>query len=95
MRNFRETSKDLDCQSGQKREKYAVVLLPYFFTSLILTIQLIIQISFYFYNHHTKLQFYIVMPLIICILTIAIYYIQNLYQRKLDSMRIGKTPQAT
>lgn len=71
---------------GKKRGTYALVLTPYFATSIILTIQLIAQISVYFYNHHTKPEFYVVIVLISGITSYAIYFIQNLYNEKLEEM---------
>lgn len=62
---------------GQRKEKYAIALIPYFFVSIFLAMQLILQISIYFYNHHTDAQFYIVMTTLVVVTTYAIYYIQD------------------
>ena len=64
---------------GQKKEKYAVALVPYFVVSIFLALQLAFQVSIYFYNHHTDFQFYIVMTALVVICTYAIYYIQSKY----------------
>ena len=37
---------------GEKKEKYAVVLIPYFVLSIVMALQLVFQISIYFYYHH-------------------------------------------
>lgn len=62
---------------GERKQKYAIVLIPYFITSILLAIQLAMQISVYFYNNHTQLQFYVVMVLLVLITSIAIYTIQK------------------
>ncbi len=64
---------------GQKKEKYAVALVPYFVVSIFLSLQLAFQVSIYFYNHHTDFQFYVVMTALVVICTYAIYYIQSKY----------------
>ncbi len=62
-----------------KKEKYAIALVPYFVVSIILTIQLALQISVYFYNHHTTFEFYVVMILLVIASTYGIYNIQSKY----------------
>jgi len=64
---------------GEKKEKYAIVLIPYFVFSIVLALQLSLQIAVYFANHHTQIQFYVVMGLLISIVTFAIYFIQDRY----------------
>lgn len=64
---------------GPKAEKYAVALFPYFIVSIILIIQLAFQVSVYFYNHHTNLQFYVVMTSLVLLFTYIIYIIQKGY----------------
>ena len=64
---------------GPKKEKYAIALFPYFLVSIFLALQLALQISVYFYNHHTDLEFYVVMILLIVICTYSIYHIQKRY----------------
>ncbi|MDP4001351.1 MAG: hypothetical protein Q8P83_03870 [bacterium] len=63
-----------------KQNKYAIVLIPYYALSIILALQLIIQVAVYFSSHHTKIQFYIVMLLLVLITSYAIYFIQNRYK---------------
>lgn len=62
---------------GESRQKYAVALVPYLLTSLLLTAQLSFQILNYFYYHHTSIQLYIVMSLLVLISSVAIYVIQS------------------
>ena|SRR3989344_1457814 len=64
---------------GINRGKKAMVLIPYFVFSIVMALQLVLQVSVYFANHHTKLQLYIVMLLLIFISSLAIYYIQKRY----------------
>jgi len=64
---------------GRKKEKYAIVLIPYFMLSILLTLQLALQITVYFANHHTTAEFYIVMLALVAISSYAIYYIQKRY----------------
>jgi hypothetical protein len=65
---------------GEKKEKYAIVLVPYFFLSLVLAFQLIMQISVYFTDHHTPLQLYLVLLILIALCSYAIYYIQDKFE---------------
>jgi hypothetical protein len=62
---------------SKHRQQYAIALVPYFVVSIFLACQLLFQISVYFYNHHTTLQFYVVMLALIAVCTYGIYYIQN------------------
>lgn len=64
---------------AEKREKYAVAIVPYFIASFTLTMQLSLQMGVYFYNHHTDLEFYLVMSALISICSYAIYFVQNRY----------------
>jgi hypothetical protein len=64
------------------KQKYAIVLIPYFVLSIVLALQLALQVAVYFTNHHTTLEFYIVMSLMALICTVAIYYIQDRYVPK-------------
>lgn len=64
---------------GSKKAKYAIALIPYFVLSIVLALQLAFQVSIYFAFHHTQIQFYIVMTLLVVITTAAIYYIQDRY----------------
>jgi uncharacterized membrane protein len=66
---------------GAKKEKYAVVLVPYFIVAIVLAIQLSLQVIVYFTNHHTNLQFYIIMSLLVLISTYSMYYIQKRFNR--------------
>lgn len=70
---------------GEKRQKYAVVLVPYFVAALGLSMQLAVQFGIYFYNHHTQAEFYIVMTLLTAICSIAIYMIQEYFNKHLIS----------
>ena len=67
----------LNVSLSGNRKQYAVVLVPYYFVSIILSLQLLLQVSVYFYNHHTTLQFYVVMLALIAVCTYGIYYIQK------------------
>lgn len=62
---------------GERKQKYAVALIPYLLTSILLTAQLSFQILNYFYYHHTNIQLYIVMALLVLISSVAIYVIQS------------------
>lgn len=62
---------------GPKKEKYAIALVPYYVVSIFLSLQLLLQISVYFVNHHTNFEFYVVMIALIALCTYGIYYIQN------------------
>lgn len=67
---------------SEKKEKYAIVLIPYFVLSIVLALQLVLQIAVYFAKHHTNIQFYIIMVLLTGICTCAIYMIQDRYNSK-------------
>lgn len=62
---------------GPKKEKYALALVPYYVVSIILSLQLLLQISVYFVNHHTNFEFYVVMLALIGVCTYGIYVIQK------------------
>lgn len=62
---------------GEKLKKYAVVVIPYLITSVVLIAQLSIQIVNYFYNHHTNWQLYLVMATLALISSVSIFVIQN------------------
>lgn len=62
---------------GPRKEKYAIALVPYYVVSIILSLQLLLQISVYFINHHTTFQFYAVMIVLIILCTYSIYAIQK------------------
>jgi uncharacterized membrane-anchored protein len=64
---------------GERREKYALALIPYFVLSITLCLQLALQVAVYFSTHHTVLEFYIVMLALSAVSTGAIYYVQNKY----------------
>ena len=59
------------------KQEYAIALVPYYVVSIVLSLQLVLQVSVFFYNHHTTAQFYIVMLLLTSICTYGIYYIQK------------------
>ncbi|MDP4001489.1 MAG: hypothetical protein Q8P69_00365 [bacterium] len=63
----------------EKREKYAVVLIPYFVMAIALTLQVALEATFYFYGHHTMFQFYLVMSTLVVISSMLIYFIQKRY----------------
>ena len=67
---------------GERKQKYAVVLIPYFVLSIVLALQLIFQVSIYFYNHHNDLQLYLVLIVLNAVCTYAIYEIQRRFQPK-------------
>lgn len=69
---------------GRKKEKYAIALVPYFITSIILALQLAIQLGVYFMSNHNNLQFYLVMILLVIVSSYGIFYIQNNYKREDD-----------
>ncbi|MDP3729834.1 MAG: hypothetical protein Q8R26_03785 [bacterium] len=62
---------------GEKKERYAVALIPYQITSTLLIMQLGLQIMTYFYNNHTSLQLYAVLSIIAFTASIAIFAIQS------------------
>ena len=62
------------------KHKYAIVLIPYYVFSIIMALQLALQMGVYFANHHTTLQFYIVMSVFVAVCTYGIYYIQSKYK---------------
>lgn len=62
---------------GLRKEKYAIALVPYYVVSIILSLQLLLQISVYFINHHTTFEFYVVMVVLIFVCTYGIYAIQK------------------
>jgi|GEM_PF-6766141 hypothetical protein len=67
---------------GEKKQKYAVVLIPYFVLTIVLALQLLFQVSIYFYNHHNDLQLYSVLLVLNAVCTYAIYEIQRRFQPK-------------
>ena len=70
----------LNVYMGERRQKYAIALAPYLVMGIILALQLSLQISVYFYNHHTKPEFYIVMSLLTLVSSASIYIIQSRWQ---------------
>lgn len=72
--------------AGEHRKKYAIILMPYFVTAMFLVVQLIVEISAYFSNHHTKAQLYIVLICIAFMASYAIWYVQNLYNQRLKEL---------
>lgn len=67
---------------GEKKKKYAVAIIPYFVLSIVLAMQLIFQISIYFYYHHNDFQLYLVLLVLNVVCTYAIYEIQRRFQPK-------------
>lgn len=70
----------LNLALSHKQERYAVALVPYFVVSIILAMQLLLQVSVYFINHHTTVQFYVVMLVLIIVCTYGIYLTQTRYK---------------
>lgn len=62
---------------GPRKEKYAIALVPYYVVSIFLSLQLLLQVSVYFVNHHTTFEFYVVMIALIALCTYGIYSIQK------------------
>jgi hypothetical protein len=62
---------------SENKKQYAIALVPYYVVAIILSCQILLQISVYFYNHHTTTQFYVVMLALIAVCTYGIYYIQK------------------
>lgn len=67
----------LNLSLSHRQERYAVALVPYFVVSIILSMQLLLQVSVYFINHHTTIQFYVVMLALIIVCTYGIYLTQS------------------
>lgn len=67
----------LNLALSHRQERYAVALVPYFVVSIILAMQLLLQVSVYFINHHTTIQFYVVMLALIIVCTYGIYLTQS------------------
>ncbi len=76
---------------GRRKEKFAIALIPYFITSIILAIQLAIQLGVYFTNHHSNLQFYLVMTLLVVVSSYGIFHIQNNYKKVRDTSQANST----
>lgn len=64
---------------AEKRQKYAIILIPYFILSLALTLQVSLEAAVYFYDHHTQLQFYLVMSALVIVCSMLIYVVQRNY----------------
>lgn len=64
---------------AENKEKYAVVLIPYFVMAIALTLQVALEAAFYFYGHHTQFQFYLVMSTLVIITSMLIYFVQQRY----------------
>lgn len=73
--------------AGETKKKYALIFMPYFITTVLLAIQLIGEISIYFSNHHTTLELYVVLVCLAFITSYAIWYVQRLYNDKLEAMK--------
>jgi hypothetical protein len=67
---------------GEKKQKYAIVLIPYFVLTIALAFQLLFQVAIYFYNHHNDLQLYLVLIVLDAVCTYAIYEIQRRFKPK-------------
>ena len=64
---------------AEKKEKYAIVLIPYFVMAIALTIQVALEAAVYFYLHHTQFQFYLVMSTLVIVSSMLIYFVQKRY----------------
>ncbi len=64
---------------AERKEKYAIVLIPYFVLAISLTIQVALEAATYFYSHHTQFQFYLVMSTLVVISSMLIYFVQKRY----------------
>lgn len=64
---------------AEKKEKYAIVLIPYFVMAIALTLQVALEAGVYFYSHHTQLQFYLVMSALVIVTSMLIYFVQKRY----------------
>lgn len=64
------------------KQKYAIVLIPYYVFTIVMALQLAFEWGVYFANHHTVIQFYIVMVIFVAVCTYGIYYIQSKFQPK-------------
>lgn len=62
---------------AEKKEKYAMVLIPYFVLAIALTIQIALEAAVYFYSHHTQFQFYLIMSTLVIVTSLFIYFIQK------------------
>ena len=62
---------------AEKKEKYAIVLIPYFVLAIALTIQVALEAAVYFYSHHTMFQFYLVMTTLVAVTSMLIYFVQK------------------
>ncbi|MDQ5949614.1 MAG: hypothetical protein QG669_138 [Patescibacteria group bacterium] len=58
----------------EKKKNSIVILFPVFATAIILTVQLLLQVSVYFANNHTNAQFYMVMVSLVVVSTYGIYF---------------------
>lgn len=74
---------------AEKREKYAIVIIPYFIMAVGLAIQVAFEAMIYFYGHHTPLQFYLVMSTLVIVTTLLIYFIQKRYVPVQEISRVG------
>lgn len=64
---------------AEKKEKYAMVLIPYFVLAIALTVQIALEAAVYFYSHHTQFQFYLIMSTLVIVTSMLIYFIQKRY----------------
>ena len=64
---------------AERKEKYAVVLVPYFVMAIALTLQVALEAAIYFYSHHTQFQFYLIMSTLVIISSMLIYFVQKRY----------------
>ena len=64
---------------AERKQKYAIILIPYFILSLALTIQVALEAAVYFYNHHTQPQFYLVMSALVIVCSMLIHLVQRNY----------------
>ena len=79
---------------GERKQKYAIALIPYFVVSIILALQLILQIAVYFSIHHTTFEFYLAMIAIIMTATYGMYIAQKKFMET-KSVSSGTGPNPT
>ncbi len=64
---------------AEKRQKYAIILIPYFILSIVLTIQVVLEAGVYFTFHHTQFQFYLVMSSLVIVISMLMFVVQRNY----------------
>lgn len=62
---------------AEKKQKYAMILIPYFVMAIALTLQVAIESGIYFYFHHNPFQFYLVISTLAIVTSLLVYFIQK------------------